>query len=143
MKDIVIDTSAIGCFENPPDKEFKLFLTWIETEGAMTVSIPILMEMKCAIQSSKNSFLSTIINILLSDGRLYVKKEPEINSFDFTRSRLREFRSNKKDWVHIKLVMISGRKLCLSKDRNLRHDINLYRIHGAHAAEHPKDLAYQ
>ncbi|MCP4110024.1 MAG: hypothetical protein GY749_31630 [Desulfobacteraceae bacterium] len=143
IKDIVIDNSVSYRFENPPDSTYKEFIEWLRTEGFLVLSQKLLIEIKQTTQGRKESSLPVIIDLLIRENRGIFIKKGELDTFVISKKIMKKLRSNKKDHDHIKIVLLSNRKLCLTEDVNLSYDINNYPGFKAKAADKPDLLDYK
>ena len=68
--------------------------------------------------------LSGLIGKMIEDNRLIAISNASIKSVVFKKKTKKLFQSNRKDWPHIALVILSPRKKILSRDTKLRNDVN-------------------
>ncbi|MBI5220105.1 MAG: hypothetical protein HY958_14350 [Bacteroidia bacterium] len=67
----------------------------------------------------------------------------QLTGFIFKKHIEKSLKSNAADWIHLKTVLLSYRKLAISNDKNLRNDINHYPGYNAIAAARPNELNYE
>ena len=143
MKDILVDNTVAKNFSNPLDPHYKVFIRWLQDTGVLVVTQRLIVEYyrTCAASGSSTS-MPALIDHLLRKGRLKKFTKTELSSFRFTAKVQRSLRSNIEDHDTVKAVMLSVRKLALSHDTNLRHDIKTFPGHKARAERRPQDLPY-
>jgi hypothetical protein len=142
-KDIVIDECVAKNFCNPMDQNYKDLVRWIDTRGVLAVSQKLIVGYnKATGQSPSASNIVLLIGKLQRVGRLNLKTSRELKEFKFGRAAERRLLSNRKDWWHIKLVLLSDRRLLLSIDEKLCRDVNAYPGYRATAARRPEKLSY-
>jgi len=141
--DIFVDNNIAKNFCNPLDPEYKTFITWLFREGCLAVSNKILSEYHSSFShSSSKTNIIVIINRLLIDGRLNKISNEVLKSFVFRKHVLKQLRANRKDYNHIKVVLLSDRKLALSLDKNFRNDVNNFPGYCAIAGNKPSEIPY-
>jgi hypothetical protein len=121
MKDIFIDNCIIKFVKTPVDEKYKLFVTWLNTEGALVTSNKLIQE-----YYSGDNTLQVIIDRLTREGRINKIKNDELKRFNFTKTQINSLRSKSNDLEHLKAVLLSYRKIAISIDTNFIHDINNY-----------------
>lgn len=155
MKDIFIDNNIAKNFANPADEEYKRLIEWLQAfeEGSqdnafLVVSRKLLMEY---IRSSQNAALDNtniqvIIALLTRQGRLNSIINEDIKNFKakhFTKAVEKRLRSNSEDRDHIPAVLLSERKMALTRDDNFLHDLlNFPGFSGVRVAKRPQDIPY-
>lgn len=142
--DIFVDNNVAKNFCNPADPHYKNFIRWLFDEGHLAVSNKIISEYVSSsggAQSASN--IIAIIARLTRDGRLIRFSHQELNQLVFNNRITRKLRSNAKDHEHIKVVLLSYRKLALSLDGNFRYDVNNFPGHQAVARARPEQLNYR
>ena len=140
MKDIFIDTNAALHLHNPVDAEYKNFLRWLFSVGCLAVSNALLTE-----YGRSNQNLITITDRLLREGRLNRISNNDLKKIRHPKQVERKFTSNRKDWEHIKVVMLSHRKYAIIEDKNFRNDVNNYpKVKGKKAigVSRPEEISY-
>lgn len=142
--DIFVDNNVAKNFCNPADPHYKLFIKWLSEEGYLVVSNKILSEYVSSTGGSQNATnIVAIIGRLTRDGRLIKFSHQDLNQLVFKKRITRKLRSNAKDHEHIKVVLLSYRKLALSLDGNFRYDVNNFAGHQAVARARPEQLNYR
>lgn len=121
MKDIFIDTNVAKHLANPLTDEYKELVKWLVNDGALVMSDYLLAE-----YGKGNQNLSVIISRLQATGRLNSLSKQQINGLRFTKKIERRLESNRKDWNHIKAILLSKRKIAIALDIKLMGDINTY-----------------
>jgi hypothetical protein len=143
MKDVFVDNNVAKNFCNPLDPEYKAFVGWLLTEGALVVTTRILVEY---IRSTGNSTSATniaaIVDALQRSGRLNRISANALRGFAMAERIRRRLRSNTEDHEHIKAVLLSVRKFAISHDDRFRFDLNNYPAYRALAVERPEQLPY-
>lgn len=138
MNDIVVDTSVMRLFGRAKDQEFRDFFRWLKEDGTLTVSQYLLNEYYRVGSNDIWSFLNDLITF--NRKRYNRIDRGRIDSIDDKHFR---YRCNTKDRVHVKLVMVSFRRLALSQDRRFVYDVNNFPGYQAIAARKPNDLPYK
>ena len=104
----------------------------------------LIKEYHAAVQgSTAQNTLVAIVNKLQRDGRLRRFSKKELQAFPLPKSVRRRLRSNRADHELIKVVMLSDRKLALSKDRRLAQDINDFPGFDARCEDAPSKIPYR
>ena len=134
--DIVVDTNVIRLYGVAGDPVFKTFFAWLRSNGILACSQKLLVE----YHRSGSSLVAGLVADLLIARRLRKYSPSEIESIRHGRYR---FRSNRADHHHVKLVMRSCRRLCLSLDEDLRYDVNNFPGYGGQAASRPDEIPYR
>ena len=134
MKDIVIDATAIRLFGVTKDIEFIKFFSWLQNDGVLTVSSYLIKD----YSGCGSHYIAALLSHLINNGRL---NKIATNTIKFFNDRHYRYRSN--DRLHVRLVMLSDRRLALSHDDNFIHDINNFPGMRATAARRPSQLPYQ
>lgn len=142
--DVFIDNSAAKNFCNPIDPNYKDFIKWLFEEGHLAVSNKILHEYVSSTGASQSpTNIVNIIDRLTREGRLIKFSQRQLDELVFGKRIQNALRSNHKDHQHIKVVLLSHRKLALSLDNNFRYDVNNFPGHQAVACERPEELNYR
>ena len=141
--DIFVDNNVAKNFCNPVDPHYKVFIKWLSEEGYLVVSNKILSEYVSSTGGSQSATnIVAIIDRLTRDGRLIKFSRRQCDQFGFSHRITKALRSNRKDHAHIKVVLLSCRKLALSLDVNFRHDVNNFPGYQAVARARPEELNY-
>lgn len=119
MKDIFIDTNIAKNFKNPADPEYKKLLTWLFEEGIWVVNQKLLVE-----YGRTNQNILVLTNVLLREGRLKKIEKYQLDKIKFKKAYEKSLKSNSEDWVHLKTIWLSVRKIGIVIDAGLREDIN-------------------
>lgn len=161
MKDIFIDTQVAILFANTKDKHLEKLISWLlyqdienpENNAYLVISDKLRIEYFNSNKDNEKEFsITTIFHTLLGQGRLHTKKSDEIKNFQtqyFTKkvwSNLRSKRKGSDDPSHVALVMLSNRRMVLSRDNNFLYDvINFKGVKGVKvcANQCPSQLNYQ
>jgi hypothetical protein len=143
-KDIFVDNNVAKNFCNPADQHYKNFIKWLFEEGHLAVSNKIIQEYVSSTGGSQSSTnIVIIIARLTREGRLIKFSKQQLDELTFDKRTERRLRSNRKDRPHIKVTLLSDRKLALSLDRNFRYDVNNFPGYRAVARERPEELDYR
>lgn len=128
MKDIFIDNDIAKRFSPPLQKPYKELITWLYNEGALVVSQKLLVEYNQGLANltdmKRNESILGIIGVLIQTGRLNKITNQQLNNYRFKKYIENAFLSNRKDWNHIKTVLLSYRKMAITVDANFHNDIN-------------------
>ncbi len=142
--DVFVDNNAAKNFCNPIDPNYKDFIKWLFEEGHLAVSNKILSEYVSSTGGSQSpTNIVIIIARLTREGRLIKFSRRKLDEFIINERIEKALRSNRKDHQHIKVVLLSSRKLALSLDKNFRYDLNNFPGHQAVARARPEELNYR
>lgn len=153
MKDIFIDNNIAKDFATPIDPHLKELIKWLITyndnddDAFLVLSQKLLNEY---IASSQNCSKSTAINIIIDkltkEGRINNFSNKEIDTFiasHYKAKILKKLRCNQKDRLHIPLILLSVRKLAITKDLNFHHDLINFPKYTVIVADCPSKLNYK
>ena len=144
FKDIFVDNTIAKNFCNPADPIYKEFIEWLFIEGSLAVSNKLLGEYARTCQdSASTSNIIAIINRQLVDGRLNKIDNSRLRAFRFKKHQENRLESNRADHAHIKVVMLSDRKLAITNDDRLARDINGFPGYKAVAVKRPDQVNYR
>jgi hypothetical protein len=142
--DVFVDNNVAKNFCNPADPHYKDFIKWLFEEGHLAVSNKILGEYVSSVGGSQSATnIVASISRLTRDGRLIKFSQEQLTQLVFSKRIIRKLRSNRKDHAHIRVVLLSCRKLALSLDANFRYDVNSFPGHQAVARARPEELSYR
>ncbi len=140
--DLFVDSNVSGHFAKPVRTDYKTLIEWLHDEGCLVVCPSLIREYHDAVRgSSVPTTLVAIVNRLQRDDRLRRFSKKELQAFPLREHVRRQLRSNRADHDLIKVVMLSDRKLALSKDRKLAQDINDFP--GARCEDAPSKIPYR
>lgn len=140
QKDFFIDTNIAKNFMNPADPEYKKLLSWLFKEGVWVVNQKLLVE-----YGSTNQTILVLINELQKQGRIKKFETSELDKFLFEKSFEKRLISNKKDWIHLKTIWLSTRKIGITIDSGLRNDVKNSPLQNGiqpRAVSRPQDIDY-
>jgi len=143
VKDIFVDNCASRNFANPSDSHYKQFFRWLFDEGVLVVSRNLLNEYGRSCGSYTGTNISALVNNLTREGRLIVFKKTQLNAFVIKKHVKRQLMSNSADHIHIKVVMLSHRRLAITEDKPLIRDINWFPGYAARAVDRPEKIDYR
>lgn len=142
--DLFVDANLSGHFARPVSPEYCRLIQWLREEGWLVVCRSLTVEYHKAVRGSTSpTTLVAIVEKLQRNGRLRSFSKSELRAFHIPTSAKRRLRSNRADHDFIKVILLSDRKLGLSEDRDLAHDINTFPGHHAHVARAPSEIAYR
>jgi hypothetical protein len=143
-RDIFVDNTVAKNFCNPLDPEYKEFICWLFFQGSLVVSNKILAEYHrtCAGSQSRSNILA-VIAAQTRRGRLRKFENADLAEIKFDKARLRRLKRNREDYLHLKLVILSRRRLALTNDQNFEWDVNYFPGIGARASNRPEKLPYR
>lgn len=142
--DLFIDSNVSGHFAKLVRADYQALAQWLYDEGCLVVCQSLIGEYVTAIRgSSAPRTLVAITDRLQRDGRLRQVSKEELHAFLIRKPVRRRLRSNRADHDFIKVVLLSDRKLALSEDRKLAHDINDFPGFDAHCGSSPSEIAYR
>lgn len=135
-KDIVVDTTIIRLYGGASDPVFKKFFSWLFSKGVLACSQMLLSEYK---RIGSNA-VASLIDHLIRNRRF---RRYERTKVDAIRAKHFRYGCNYDDKCHVRLVMCTQRRLCLSQDRRLVRDVNCFPGYRARAARRPNELKYE
>jgi hypothetical protein len=119
--DIFIDNCYACQLNNPLKDEQKDFIEWLRESGFLVVSQKWIVEvMRSNMGAASARNISVIVDLLTRNKRLIIISKNDLASFTLPRI----LRSNKEDWVHVRTVGMSSRKLAVTVDEKLQQDIS-------------------
>jgi hypothetical protein len=151
-KDLFIDNNTTQYFSNPIDDGYKKLIEWLKTysekeeDDAYLVVSPFLIKEYNESNRYPNSRTNIvqIIADLTKEERLTHFSKKEIEAYQkehFTKKVLKKLLTKEtKDVNHIPIVLMSDRKMALTKDNNFTHDLELF---DAIVGKHPDELAFE
>lgn len=143
VKDIFVDDCVAVRLENPLDPKLHGFLIWLESEGSLVVTKKIVAEYSASLSRGGSSTFIALLSKLQRQGRQVFISSKELKDFKIPPKTSRKLKSNKKDWWHLKAVIISPRKIALSFDNNFISDVNGYPGCSANASSDIAQLNYK
>lgn len=142
--DLFVDSNLSGHFARPVKPKYRQLIRWLMKEGCLVVCRSLVREYVTAVRGAESqTTLPAIVNRLQRDGRLTHFSKNELQAFRIKPSAQRRLRSNRADHDFIKIVLLSDRKIGLSKDRNLARDINDFPGYEAQVASTPSKIDYR
>ena len=142
--DLFVDSNVSGHFAKPVRADYKTLIEWLRDEGCLVVCQSLIKEYHDAVQGSQvPTTLVALVNKLQRGGRLRRFSKKELQAFSLREHVRRRLRSNRADHDLIKVVMLSDRKLALSKDRKLAQDINDFPGFDARCEDAPSKMPYR
>lgn len=141
-KDIFVDDCVAVRLENPIDESLKEFLEWLFLHGTLVITNKILHEYNSSLNAGSSNFIA-VLNSCTKDNRVHLIDNIDLKKFRFNKKIERNLLSNKKDWWHIKAVLLSPRKIAISFDKNFIRDINDFPGYVAHASRRISDLPFR
>ena len=142
--DLFVDSNLSGHFAKPVKPEYRELIRWLNDEGWLVVCKSLIKEYHAAVRGARSqTTLVAVVNRLQRDGRLRRFSKNELQAFRIPPRVQHSLRSNQADHDFIKVVLLSDRKLGLSKDQNLVRDINDFPGHQAHVARTPSEINYR
>ncbi len=153
-KDIFIDANIAKSFANPADPEYIKLLEWLRTynrnprrDAYLVVSKKLLQEYIGSTGDCINTTnICAIVGVLLSEGRLIVKKNKDISDFRKThyKKHIRKcLTCNRIDRdYHIPTVLLSDRRYALSIDSDFIRDLIWFPGFTVVTAKRPQAINY-
>ena len=139
-----VDSNLSGHFARPVKPEYRELIQWLSEEGCLVACQSLIREYHAAVRGARSqTTLVAIVDRLQRDGRLRHFSKNKLRAFRMPPTVQRNLQSNRADHDFIKIVLLSDRKLGLSKDRNLARDINNYPGYQAKVARAPSKIDYR
>lgn len=155
LKDIFIDNDTlVHNFTVSASNDYKKLMEWLkqydedspEDNAYLIISNKFQAEYgRSFAHAGPDNTVVAIIDQLTREERLKKKDNREIRIFmqeHFKNRVVRNLRSNRQDWDHIAVVMLSNRRYALTADNNLCYDINHFQGFDALAACDPQHIPY-
>lgn len=141
--DLFVDTDRSGHFSRPVDPAYRKLIGWLRSEGHLVVSQSLIREYEEAVRgSSAPTTLVALVGHLQRHGRLKRFDKQDLQRFRIKKHVEQALRSGLRDRDHLKSVLLSDRKLGISGDVKLRHDLNNYPGYSAIVRRHPSEVPY-
>ncbi len=145
IKDLFIDNSCSKHFCNPVKQQYKDLINWIfnDPDAHLNVSTKLIAEYhRSNLNSTSGTSLPSIVDFLTRNHRLLKIPNTVIRQFVKKNFKKKRFRSNYSDHEYIVVVVHSNRKLALTEDRNLAHDLGNYSGVSISVADCPSKINY-
>jgi hypothetical protein len=154
LKDIFIDNDCAKNFANPLDPEYKRLIIWLIAYNPLRLgdNAYLVINQRILNEYNRTSGLATsstniivVIEKLKREGRLEKISNHDIRDFKrqhFTKGVSRRFTCNHADQDNIAAVLISDRKMALSRDKNFLASLQSVPGFITHVARRPQDLQY-
>jgi hypothetical protein len=133
MKDIFIDNNIAKDFSTPINPNYKDLIKWVLTfndtdnDAYLVLSKKLLTEYVASAQNCiKSTSMPIIIDKLTKEGMINSFTNDEMKAFiskTFKAKIVKKLRSNNKDRFHIPIVLLSNRKIVITKDINFTSDL--------------------
>lgn len=153
MKDIFIDNNIAKDFATPINPYYKPLIKWLfdynknEDDAFLVLSKKLMNEYVASAQSCiKSTNIVLIVDKLTREGRINRFSNNDIKQFmtsTYKPKVLRDLRSSYKDRFHIPIILLSDRKMALTKDVNLGFDLEHFPKHSVTVADCPSKVDYQ
>ena len=141
--DLFVDADRSGHFSRPVDPAYRKLIDWLRSDGHLVVCQSLLREYHDAVRgSSVPTTLVALVEHLQRLGRLKHFGKGAIEAFRIKKRISRGLRSQQKDRDHMKIVLLSDRKLGISGDIDFCHDVNNYPGYSANVRRHPSEVPY-
>ena len=146
IKDLFVDNNVAKNFKNPSDPEYIKLMAWLFTEGHLVVTPKLMAEYLASNQGNFGQSIITIINKLTIDGRLVKFSNDELKALTFPKKIEQKCQRLKKDYWHVKAILLSNRKMAIIIDEAFRNAVNEHPMHGgvkACAVSRPEAIDYE
>ena len=141
--DLFVDTDRSGHFSRPVDPAYRKLIEWLRSDGHLVVCQSLIREYHDALRgATAPTTLVALLSHLQRRGRLKRFSKQDLDAFRIKKHIERGLRSGMNDRDHLKTVLLSDRKLGISGDANLRHDLNNYPGYSAIVRRHPSEVPY-
>jgi hypothetical protein len=153
-RDIFIDTNIAKNFSNPVDTEYKKLIAWLlkldsertEKNAYIVVSQKLISEYSRSSTGAKSlTNIIVMISKMQKQGRRIFIENQKIKDFQnqyFTKTVLKNLKSNSEDREHIPVVFLSDRKYVLTLDENFTSDLLHFPKFTAKVENQPENLPY-
>lgn len=143
IRDVFVDDCVAARLENPLDPKLRGFLSWLRERGSLVLSKKIVAEYHGSLSRGGSSTFIAVLSQLQREGREVFFSNEVLKAYKFSKALERTLRSNKKDWWHLKAVVLSPRRLAVSFDVAFLADINSFPGVVAKASRDPESLDYR
>lgn len=141
--DLFVDADRSKYFSRPVDPRYRKLIEWLRSDGQLVVCASLIREYEGAVRGSTSpTTLVALVNHLQRDGRLKRFDRRALNAFRIRKHVEKRLRSGMKDRDHLKIVLLSDRKLGVSGDGNFRRDVNNFPGYSAVVRRHPSEVPY-
>lgn len=141
--DLFVDADRSKYFGRPVDPGYKRLIEWLRSDGHLVVCASLIREYEDAVRGSTSpTTLVALVSHLQRDGRLKRFDRRALDAFRIRKHVGKRLRSGMKDRDHLKIVLLSDRKLGVSGDGNFRHDVNNFPGYSAVVRRHPSEVPY-
>ena len=141
--DLFVDADRSKYFSRPVDPVYRKLIDWLRSDGHLVVCASLIREYHRAVRGSTSpTTLVALMNHLQIHGRLKGFGKRELERFRIKNHVERKLRSQMKDRDHLKIVLLSDRKLGISGDGEFRHDVNNYPGYSPIVRRHPSEVPY-
>lgn len=142
--DILIDNNIAKNFANPMDSHYKELVQWLLDEGSLAVCNYLLSEYnRTSQESTSRTNICLVVNLHTTTGRINKIDNKKLKAFGIPKATRKRLLLHEKDIPLLKTVLLSDRKLALTRERTLEASINNYPRGNATAARRPQDLMYR
>jgi len=153
MKDIFIDNNIAKDFATPINPYYKPLIKWLfdynknENDAFLVMSKKLMNEYVASAQNCmKSTSIVVIVSKLTREGRINPFSNSDIKEFmssEYKPKVLRKLRSNFKDRYHIPIVLLSERKIALTKDVNFSFDLENFPKYNVIVEDCPSKVDYK
>ena len=141
--DLFVDADRSKHFCRPIDSAYNKLIEWLRSDGYLVVCPSLIKEYHKAEQATTApTALLMLVGHLQRHGRLKQFGKTALGAFRIKKHIATRLRSNLEDRDHLKIVLLSDRKLGISGDVKFRHDVNNYPGHRAIVRRHPSQVPY-
>ena len=142
--DLFVDADRSGSFCRPVDPAYRKLIAWLRSDGQLVVCQSLIREYHDAVRgSTAPTTLVALLEHLQRHGRLKRFGKSALNAFRITKHIENRLQSEMKDRDHVKIVLLSDRKLGISGDVDFRRDVNNYPGYSAVVRQHPSEVQYE
>lgn len=141
--DLFVDSDRSGKFCRPVDPAYKKLIAWLKSDGHLVVCQSLIREYHDAVRgSTAPTTLVALVDHLQRHGRLKRFGKRALKAFRIKKHIERGLRSEMKDRDHLKIVLLSDRKLGISGDVEFCRDVNSYPGYAAVVRRHPSEVQF-
>lgn len=146
IKDLFVDNNVAKNFKNPADPEYVKLMNWLYVKGHLVVTPKLMAEYYASNQGNFGQSIISIINQLTIEGRLVKVSNDEMKALAFPKKIEEKCQRLKKDYWHVKAILLSNRKMAIIIDEAFRNAVNEHPIHDgvkACAVSRPEAIDYE
>ncbi|GAB4041496.1 hypothetical protein [Spirosoma jeollabukense] len=146
IKDLFVDNNIAKNFKNPIDPEYKKLIEWLYETGSLVITQKLFKEYHDSNRGNYGQSILSIISRLTKDERLVNITNAQLDELKFSKTTEKKCLRLKKDYWHLKAILLSNRKIAVIIDKAFRDAVNNHpKFEGVQssAVARPEEIDYQ